>query len=289
MDPERLSRDLAHAAEAAARKAALQQQLASVVEALEAANKARREAAAAAAAEAADVARVTRGPRAWWLAITGGKEDAVARETMEADAARALVQEARARVAELDAKLDAVRAELDLLDGAQERFDELRQTRRTWLIDSGHPAAGQVLELEAQLELLRGILFELRGARDVGLRAYDEASDAGDAFRSGGVGGTTRRRQQERIGTMKLMDGKQSAERFERALRKLGTNIQLKSSRSGLAAALEAHVQVVSASAAETLASRIQRGLDLLAAEIASVEDQIGDVERQLATVLTSS
>ena len=123
---------------------------------------------AALAKEEGDVARLEHGFRAFLAALTGGKEERLARERAEAEAARLRLDGQRNRLEWLLSDLRAVEEELAELDGVQRGFEEALARRERELLASG----------DARARELTGIARALADA-EADLREHEEAHRAG--------------------------------------------------------------------------------------------------------------
>lgn len=137
------------------------------------------------------------------VALRGDRNDALARERAEADAARYRVAEAEARLAAMRREHAAVRARLAELDGAPHALAAVLDERERHLQESGDPRQAPLLELARERGRLTAEVREIAEA----LRAAGEAAQAlhlvrgklgsasswstYDTFLGGGVVGST--------------------------------------------------------------------------------------------------
>jgi hypothetical protein len=122
------------------------------------------------AKEEDDVARLEHGFRAFLAALTGGKEERLARERAEAEAVRLRLDGQRNRLEWLLSDLRAVEEGLAELDGVQREFEVALARRERELIASG----------DVRAQELTAIARELADA-DADLREHEEAHRAGVA------------------------------------------------------------------------------------------------------------
>ncbi|MDI1462718.1 hypothetical protein QEZ54_17220 [Catellatospora sp. KI3] len=126
------------------------------------------------AAEAADVAKLegmslTR----IWLALRGARDDALARERAEEQAAAYRVAEAKERLRVLADELAVARARLATLRTAEFDYTAVLAEKEQHLADSGDPRAGRLLELAERRGSLTAELKELREAAAAAARAAE--------------------------------------------------------------------------------------------------------------------
>lgn len=131
--------------------------------------------------------------------LRGGREDQLAREQAEADAAALRVQDAEARIAALQHELDAGRARLEALAGAPAEYEAALNEKEQYLRASADPRRGRVLELADERGRLAGELHEVgeamravAAAQESLLRVEDHLNSASgwstyDTFFGGGM------------------------------------------------------------------------------------------------------
>ncbi len=108
------------------------------------------------------------------VALRGSREDTLARERTEADAARLAVAEAQARLDAVVSERDAVRERLDRLAGAGRAYAAALDAKERYLHEHGDPRAVRLLELADERGRLAAESRELAEAR----HAADEAAQA---------------------------------------------------------------------------------------------------------------
>ena len=106
------------------------------------------------------------------LALRGAREDELARGRAEADAARYRVAEAEARLAAIRAELTTVDARLARLTGVPARHQAALDDKERYLCQAGGPEAARLIALA-----------EERGRLEAELRELDEAASAADTAR----------------------------------------------------------------------------------------------------------
>src|SRR5690606_2073258 len=112
--------------------------------------------------------------------LRGARDDRLARERAEADAARYRLQQAEARLAALRAEHEAVRARLATLSGAPAAYAAVLDEKEQHLRRSGGPTGRRLLELAEEHGRSTGELHELdeaRHAADVARTALEVAED----------------------------------------------------------------------------------------------------------------
>jgi hypothetical protein len=107
-----------------------------------------------------------------FLALRGARGDELARERAEADAARHRVAEAEARLAAVRAELTTVDARLARLTGVPERHQAALDDKERYLREAGGPEAAPLIALA-----------EERGRLEAELRELAEATTAADSAR----------------------------------------------------------------------------------------------------------
>jgi len=96
--------------------------------------------------------------------LRGSRDDALARERAEADAARYRVAEAEARLAALGRELDAARSRRDLLAEAPKTYAAVLAEKEQHLAETGDPRSRRLLELADERGRLTGELREIAEA-----------------------------------------------------------------------------------------------------------------------------
>jgi len=108
------------------------------------------------------------------VALRGSREDTLARERAEADAARLAVAQAQARLDAVARERDSVRERLDRLAGAGRVYAAALDAKERYLHDKGDPRAVRLLALADERGRLAAESRELAEAR----HAADEAAQA---------------------------------------------------------------------------------------------------------------
>jgi hypothetical protein len=117
------------------------------------------------AAEQADVERLERLSLTSVLAaLRGARDDELARERAEADAAHYRAREARARLDQLRREYEAAQARLGQLAEAPATYSAVLDQKERWLAESGDPRGAQLLALADERGRLAGELREIREA-----------------------------------------------------------------------------------------------------------------------------
>lgn len=128
--------------------------------------------------EQADVDRLERHSlSAFFYQLTGQIGDKLEQERQQAAAARLKYETARQQAAALEQDLRQIQAKLAPLQGCEKRYQRtLEQTLRQ-LQKSDTPLARRLLELEADLALLKCQKKELREARSAGIAAQETTQE----------------------------------------------------------------------------------------------------------------
>jgi len=105
------------------------------------------------------------------VALRGAREDTLARERAEADAARYKVAEAQSRLAVVEREQEAAQARLAELADATETYAAVLDQKESRLRDTDDPRAARLLELADERGQLAADLREVREAQSAASRA----------------------------------------------------------------------------------------------------------------------